>query len=168
MINIREVSIMYTIKAKPITVENFKAYGTFASMLNPTGPSLGDFYNDQVEFPVSGNLPIAFSPLVVRKGEMLVTQAEYHDTTCEGVLPLDDDVVLHVAPATKEPVPELTEAFIVPKGTMVKLNVGVWHLAAMPIHLDTAHVMITLPERIYKSDCVVVEYPPEQYVKIEL
>ena len=102
------------------------------------------------------------------KGEMLVTQAEYHDTTCEGVLPLDDDVVLHVAPATQNPVPELTEAFIVPKGTMVKLNVGVWHLAAMPIHLDTAHVMITLPERIYKTDCVVVDYKPEQYVKIEL
>ena len=159
---------MYTIKAKPITTENFKPYGTFASMLEPTGPSLGDFYNDQVEFPVSGNLPIAFSPLVVHKGEMLVTMAEYHDTTCEGVLPMDDDVVLHVAPATKEPVPELTEAFIVPKGTMVKLNVGVWHLAAMPIHLDTAHVMITLPERIYKTDCVVVEYQPEQYVKIKL
>ena len=113
---------MYTIKAKPITTENFKPYGTFASMLEPTGPSLGDFYNDQVEFPVSGNLPIAFSPLVVHKGEMLVTMAEYHDTTCEGVLPLDDDVVLHVAPATKEPMPELTEAFIVPKGTMVKLK----------------------------------------------
>ena len=94
---------MYTIKAKPITIENFKPYGTFASMLEPTGPSLGDFYNDQVEFPVSGNIPIAFSPLVVHKGEMLVTMAEYHDTTCEGVLPMDDDVVLHVAPATKEP-----------------------------------------------------------------
>ena len=159
---------MYTIKAKPITAENFRAYGSFASMLNPTGPSLGDINNDQVEIPESGNLPIAFSPHVVHKGEMLVTMAEYHDTTCEGVLPLDDDVVLHVAPATKDPVPELTEAFIVPKGTMVKLYVGVWHLAAMPINLESAHVMITLPERIYKSDCVVVEYKEDQYVKIEL
>ena len=41
---------MYTIKAKPITVENFKPYGTFASMLEPTGASLGDLYNDQVEY----------------------------------------------------------------------------------------------------------------------
>lgn len=159
---------MYNIKAKPINAEEFKPFGTFASILEPSGFSLGDFYNDQVEFPVSGNLPIAFSPLVVHKGEMLVTQAEYHDTTCEGVLCLDDDVVLHVAPATKEPVPELTQAFIVPKGTMVKLNVGVWHLAAMPMNLETAHVMIVLPERIYKSDCVVVDYAPEQYVKIEV
>jgi len=34
---------------------------------------------------------------------------------------------------------------------MVKLNVGAWHLAAMPIHLDTAYVMITLPERIVSA-----------------
>ena len=53
---------MRTIKVKPLTAENFKHYGSFASMVNPEGPSLGDFYNDQVEFPVSGNLPIAFSP----------------------------------------------------------------------------------------------------------
>ena len=32
--------------------------------------------------------------------------------------------------------------------------------------INTAHVMITLPERIYKTDCVVVEYQPEQYVKL--
>ena len=121
------------------------------------------------EILVSGNLPIAFSPLVSRKPEkMIITTVEYHNTTCEGVMPLDDDAILHVAPASKDPVPELTEAFYVPKGTFVKLNVGVWHLAAMPINLETAHVMITLPERIYKSDCVVVEYKEEDYVKIEL
>lgn len=159
---------MYTIKAKPITAENFRAYGSFANMLEPTGPHLGDFYNDQVEFPVSGCLPIAFSPLLCHKKELVVTQAEYHNTTCEGVMPLDDDVILHVAPASKDPVPELTEAFIVPKGTMVKMNVGVWHMGAIPMNLDTAHVMITLPERIYMNDCVVVDYKPEDYVKIEL
>ena len=38
---------MRTIKVKPLTAENFKHYGTFASMVNPEGPSLGDFYNDQ-------------------------------------------------------------------------------------------------------------------------
>ena len=45
---------MRKIKVKPLTAENFKHYGSFASMVNPEGPSLGDFYNDQVEFPVSG------------------------------------------------------------------------------------------------------------------
>ncbi len=160
---------MRTIKVKELTAENFKHYGSFASMVNPEGPSLGDFYNDQVEFPVSGNLPIAFSPLVSRKPEkMIITTVEYHNTTCEGVMPLDDDAILHVAPASKDPVPELTEAFYVPKGTFVKLNVGVWHLAALPVHNDVMHVMITLPERIYMNDCVVVDYKEEDYIEIEL
>lgn len=160
---------MRTIKVKPLTAENFKHYGSFASMVNPQGPSVGDFYRDQVEFPVSGNLPIGFSPFISRKPEkMIVTTAEYHDTTCEGVLPLDDDVILHVAPASKDPVPELTEAFYVPSGTFVKLNVGVWHLAAFPAHNDLVHILIALPERTYKTDCVVVDYKEEDYIEIEM
>lgn len=109
------------------------------------------------------------SPFITRKEEkMIVTAAEYHNTTCEGVLPLDDDAILHVAPASKDPVPELTEAFYIPKGTFVKLNVGVWHLAAFPVNNDVMHIMITLPERIYKTDCVVVDYKEEDYIEIEM
>ena len=79
---------------------------------------------------------------------------------------LDDDVIVHVAPAGKEAVPELTEAFLVPKGTMVLLNTGVWHLSAIPVNKETAHVLIVLPERTYLNDCVVVDYPEEKWVEI--
>ena len=99
---------------------------------------------------------------------MIVSKAEYHNTTQEGILCLDDDVVIHVAPAGKEPVPELTEAFVVPKGTLVRLHTGTWHLSAMPINKDVAHVLIVLPERIYFNDCIVVDYPEEDWVEIEL
>ncbi len=159
---------MKTIKAKPITVENFSYYGQFTDLQNPEGYSLGDFYHDRVKMSVAGNHAIAFSPLVVHKTDpMVVSQAEYHNTTQEGILCLDDDVIIHVAPPSKEPVPELTEAFIVPKGTMVCLNLGVWHLSAMPLNKDTAHVLIILPERIYLNDCIVVDYPEEKWVQIE-
>ena len=160
---------MKTIKAKPISKENFSCYGQFTDLLNPSGYSLGDFYADRVKMSVSGNHAVAFSPLTVhRQDPMIVTQAEYHNTTQEGILCLDDDVVLHVAPPSKEPVPEYTEAFIVPKGTLVCLNLGVWHLSAMPLHEETAHVLIVLPERIYYNDCIVVDYPEDKQVKIEL
>ncbi|MDF2613332.1 MAG: ureidoglycolate hydrolase [Clostridia bacterium] len=160
---------MRKIKAKPITRENFTPYGSFYSITEPTGHNLGAFYHDHVLFPVSGHMPIAFSALVSEKPEkMVVTAAEYHNTTAEGVLPIDDDVILHVAPPSNKPVPELTEAFIVPKGTMVKLNTGVWHLAALPIHQDKVHVLIVLPERIYFNDCTVVEYAPEDQIEIAL
>ena len=75
-------------------------------------------------------------------------------------------MIVHVAPAGKDPVPELTEAFLVPKGTMVLLNTGVWHLSAIPVNKETAHVLIVLPERTYFNDCVVVEYPEENWVEI--
>ena len=160
---------MKTIKAKPITAENFSYYGQFTDLLNPSGYSLDDFYHDRVRMGVSGNFAVAFSPLTVHKQDpMIVSQAEYHNTTQEGILCLDDDFVLHVAPPSKNPVPDKTEAFIVPKGTLVCINLGVWHLSAMPLHLDTAHVLIILPERTYLNDCIVIDYPEEDHVKIEL
>ncbi len=160
---------MHKIKAKKITTENFSKFGSFTDILNPSGNHLGDFYNDQVNFPVSGNMPITFSPLICRKPEkMIVSTVEYHNYTGEGILPLDDDMILHVAPPTKEPVPELTEAFIVPKGTMIKINAGVWHYSAMPVHEAVFHVLIVLPERTYVNDCEVIEYKVEDQIEIEL
>ena len=82
---------------------------------------------------------------------------------------LDDDAVIHVAPPSKRViVPEKTEAFIVPKGTLVRLNTGVWHLAALPVHAQLLHVMIILPERVYANDCTVCDYPEDRQVLIEI
>lgn len=160
---------MRTIKAQPITLENFKAYGDFTDLLNPEGFALGNFYRDRVTMHFSGEMQAAFSPLVICKPEkMIVTQAEYHNTTQEGILCLDDDMIIHVAPAGNDPVPELTEAFIVPKGTFVCLRTGAWHLAPMPVNKDVAHVLIVLPERIYHNDCIVVDYPEEDQFEIVL
>ena len=164
---------MRKILAKPITVENFKAYGSFASFLEPSGncfPGDAAFYPDQVELVVQGGKPVTFSPLTVKKPEkMIVSKAEYHDYTGEGVFVIDDDAVIHVAPpSNRQIVPEKTEAFIVPKGTLVKLNTGVWHLAAMPVQNDMLHVMIILPERVYANDCIVCEYPEDQQIEIVL
>lgn len=160
---------MKTIKAKPVTVENFHIYGDFVNLLNPTGPHLGDFYRDPVHMHVSGNMALTFSPLIVHKPEKpVISQAEYHNTTQEACLCLDDDTIIHVAPASKEPVPEQTEAFLVPKGTLVRIHTGVWHFSLIPVHKETAHVLIVLPERIYNNDCVVVDYTEDQQMEIVL
>jgi hypothetical protein len=103
---------MRRIKAVPITAENFRPYGSFASMLDPEGncfPGDATFYPDQVALDAHG--PVCFSPLTVKKPEkMIVTQAEYHDHTAEGVFVIDDDAVIHVAPPSKRViVPEKTD-----------------------------------------------------------
>ena len=100
---------MRKIKAKELTVEGFAPYGEFYNLVEPTGKNLGSFYHDHVLYHTSGRMPVAFSSLVVDKPEKyIVDSAEYHNYTGEVLLPLDDDVVIHVAAPSKEPVPELT------------------------------------------------------------
>lgn len=160
---------MRKIKAGKITKENFSKFGEVYSYLEPTGNNFGTFYPDPIKYPVSGNVPVAFSAMVNRKPERYVVSAvEYHNYTCEIIIPLDDDIIVHVAPCSKNIVPEKTEAFIVPKGTAVKLNTGVWHKGPMPVNNDEVHILIVLPERTYMNDINVVEYEEEDQMEIIL
>lgn len=163
----RRMRNMREVKVKALTEEDFRPYGSYTSIADPTGFALGSFYADRVSFPVAGDVPVGISVLLSDKPEkMIVSQAEYHNKSCEGILCLNDDVVIHVAPPSKEPVPEQTEAFLVPKGTFVKMNIGVWHLAALPVHEKTAQVLIVLPERTYFTDCYVADYPEDDQIEL--
>ena len=158
---------MRKITIEPLARKTFFDYGNYYNMVEPTGASVGNFYHDKLVFPDKSSWPLTCSCLVVKKpAQYMVREAEYHDTTGECLLPLDDDVVLAVAPASKELAPERIRAFKIPKGTMVELHCGVWHQAPMPLKQDSAHVLILLPQRIYKRDCTVVEYGPEQQAQL--
>ena len=110
---------------------------------------------------------IAFSPIAVRKDERIIKAAEYHTTTWEGIVALDDDMIIHVAPASGGvPVPELAKAFIVPKGCMVKINAAIWHLCPLPLNNEELHAMIILPECTYANDCTVVAFEEKDWFKI--
>lgn len=160
---------MRKIKAQKLSVDAFNRFGSFTDLLHPEGHDLGGFYPDRVLFPVKFNAPVGFSPLVVHKRDaMVVDSVEYHDHTGEIILPLDTDIVIHVAPASNKLIPEKTEAFIVPKGTLVRLNAGVYHLCPFSIEKETGHVLIALPERTYKTDCVVSAYQENEQLEITL
>ncbi len=124
------------------------------------------FYPDRIA--VSSEKRIGFSTLKVSKPEKyIVEELEYHKTTWEMFMPLNDDAVLHVAPKSGgDVVTELTEAFIVPKGTMVKLDAAVWHLAAMPVNVEELQSLIVLPEGTYMNDCTKVALNDEQKFEI--
>jgi len=159
---------MRTISVNTLTKEVFSDFGSFYNMLKPDGHTLGNFFHDHVLMPVSGNMPVGFSSMVITKPEnaMLVTKAEYHNTTSEVLLPLDDDIIIYVAPPSNKPVPEKTEAFLVPCGTIVRMNTGVWHFTPFPVHRKEGHVMVVLPERIYTTDCTIIDYDPSEYIEI--
>ena len=163
---------MHTIKAVPISHEGFAPFGQFYKIEAPEGYALcGElhrFFPDRLV--ADSQHRVGYSPILVKKPEkMIITQQEYHTTTWEMIMPLNDDMILHVAPASAgTPVPELAQAFIVPKGTLVKMNAAIWHLAPLPASKEELSAMIILPECTYANDCTVVDLKPEQYFEIVL
>lgn len=163
---------MRTIKAEQLTHETFSSFGTFYSMTNPDSYALqGEihrFFPDRIS--ESYTTRVGFSPILVKKPEqMKITQAEYHTTTPELILPLNDDMIIHVAPASAgTPLPDMTKAFIVPKGTLVKINTAIWHLAPLPVHAEELQAMIILPECTYVNDCTVVDLKEDEQFEIVL
>lgn len=163
---------MKTVKATLITHEAFAPFGQFYNMSSPDGYALcGEihkFYPDRIN--ADSDHRIGYSPIVVKKPErMIITQQEYHNTTWEMLLPLDDDMIIHVAPASAGAVvTDHVKAFIVPKHTLVKINTAIWHLAPLPASRDTLTAMIILPECTYATDCTVVDIPADEQFEIVL
>lgn len=161
---------MRTVAVEPLTLEAFAPFGQFYTMEAPQGYALcGElhrFFPDRLT--ADSNHRIGFSPILVKKPErMVITQQEYHTTTWEIILPMNDDMILHCAPASGgAPVTELAKAFLVPKHTLVKLNAAVWHLAPLPVNVDELAAVIVLPECTYANDCTVVDLTPEQQFEI--
>ena len=162
---------MKKIKVEQLSKQAFAPFGTYYDMANPDGYALrGElhaFYPDRLTAYHDGQ--VAFSPITVKKPDVMkVTQVEYHTTTCEIIMPLSDDMILHVAPPSAgKPLPELTKAFIVPKNTLIKMNACVWHLAPLPPNADSLTAMIILPECTYMNDCIVVDLKEDEQFIIE-
>ena len=163
---------MKTIKAVPINIEAFAPFGQFYRIDAPEGYALcGELHRFFPDRLVADSLHrVGYSPILVKKPEkMVITQQENHTTTWEMIMPLDDDMILHLSPACAgTPATEYAQAFIVPKYTLVKLNAAVWHLAPLPAKKDQQNALIILPECTYANDCNVVDLAPEQQFEIVL
>ena len=161
---------MKQVKVQPLTRDAFAPFGEFYSMAEPDGYALvgaiHQFFPDRMTTACTGRL--AFSPLVVKRPErMIITQQEYHTTAEELILPLDDDMILHVAPASGgKTVTDHAKAFLVPKNTLVKLKAAIWHLAPLPAAREQLTALIILPECTYANDCPVVDLSPNEQFEI--
>jgi len=164
---------MRSIKIEELTAESFLPFGFFAKLVDPTGEVIGappiEFFRDAVQQDLGGAGIVSFSTCRVERRARVIDVCEYHTNCGEGILPLDNDVLIHVAPATPGSTPPLDKmrVFRVPKGTMVTLRLGVWHHAAFTADDRPANVLIVLPERTYANDCVVVNLDEKEQIKIE-
>jgi len=165
---------MKAVKAEKLAVDKFLPFGFYSNLINPNVEKIGaipiEFFRDMVQQDLGGASIASFSTCRVEKRDFIIDVTEYHTKTAEGILPLDNDVFIHVGPATvpNTGVPlEKTRVFKVPKGTMVVIRPGVWHHAPFTVDNTPANVLIVLPERTYANDCTVVELKGTNQLKIK-
>lgn len=166
---------MRTVKSRELTVEDFIPYGTYANLINPTSEKLGsppiEFFRDMVQQNLGTSGSVSFSTCKVEKREMIIDTIEYHSYTSEGIMPIDNDILIHVAVATPNDRTQPSDKIVVfriPKGTMVVLRPGVWHHAPFTVNDHPANVLIVLPERTYANDCELFDLSGEDRICIEL
>jgi len=163
---------MHKLHVKELSVEGFARYGHYARMIDPEAEKIGtapvEFFRDMVPLNLGASTTASFSVCRVSRRRELIDVCEFHNDTEEGILPLDAEVLVHVAPATPGPeVPvDRIEVFRVPRGTFVALKRGVWHHAPFAHGAEVANVLIVLPERAYAVDCAVREIAPDRRPEI--
>lgn len=150
---------MIPIRVKKLTEDNFQRYGVFQNLLDQEQMAKksirsSDFFVDLVPLDFGGmTLPTISVCHVIKQEKMLVDFLEVHQHTCEGLLPLDSDVVIFVGiPKLPELSAENLEAFYVPKGTFVKLNPLIVHGKQYVIGEEEAHIVCMLPGRTFQND----------------
>ena len=96
---------MKTIHVQPLSAEKFAKYGEFQNLLDDASLAAKSvfpfgFFADVVKLDLgTGTLPTV-SVCQARKAEKnIIASLEAHKATCEGLLPLDDDVVIFVGTA---------------------------------------------------------------------
>ena len=163
---------MRTIKLKQLSPEFCQKYGGYVNLLeNLTTSQDGPvaFHPDKVVQTISSHM-VGMSLLEVRPRPLVVDETEYHNYTSESMLPIDCDMITHVAPAAPggQPKPDDFEAYLIPKGTLLTIRPGVWHHATYTLPGESGHCLIVLPERTYTNDCVCMTLPQDDQIKIEL
>lgn len=159
---------------RTLSAEAFLPYGRFANLVNPDAERIGtppiEFFRDMVQQELGAAGSASFSTCRVEKRDPVIDVSEYHSHVAEGILPLDNDILIHVAPATAcdgvVPVERIV-VFRVPLGTLVVLRPGVWHHAPFTANDRPANVLIVLPERTYANDCHVHQLGEDDRVRIE-
>lgn len=166
---------MRSITVQPLSLEAFSPIGSYVDLVHPRGEHLGspplEFFRDSILQTLGEATNVAYSTCRVQPRAMVIDVLEYHTCTGEAILPLDNDVIVQVAPAThpSQPPPlDRLSAFRVPQGTMLCIRPGVWHHGPFALGQRPANILIALPERTYANDCVVVQLPPNDRVQISL
>jgi ureidoglycolate hydrolase len=151
-----------------------KVFSEFGSILNPddcgkplgSGPGIA-YYADKLPLTFSCSSLITLNFLKLEKRPFEVDSTEAHDCTEELIGGFNEDIVLHVGPADKDPDFSKFRAFILPKNYWCRYKKGVWHGGPFAIKDGiTSLGWVLLPPFTYANDARNVFISPA--LKIEL
>lgn len=111
--------------------------------------TLPSFLSANPDFNVEFTISVCH---VKKQSENIISFLEAHQYACEGLLPLDGDVIIFVGIMDSDFRTESIEAFYVPKGTFVKLNPLIVHGTQYPVDKEDVHIVCMLPGRTFKND----------------
>ena len=160
-------------KISELSIQNFQPFGYYKYMFNRNEEKIGEppieYFRDMIQQDLGNSTTVSYSICKIQNRERKIDVLEYHSRTAEFILPLDNDMILFVGPATpsSDPPLEKMKAFIISKGTLVVLKAGVWHHAPFTINDKDLNILVALPERTYANDVVVVELKKEEFIYIE-
>ena len=164
---------MLKIPVQELSLEKFRKYGDYASLTDDSfraeGPGRSnEFYPDRISLFLSPTTLPSASTCRVSKDDPIISMVEYHQYTCEGLLPIDADCVIFVGPSGRNVDPKTIEAFHIPKGTFVKLNPGVLHGRQFVYDTDVAHILCLLPQRTYGNDMHATFLEGDDRIEIQI
>jgi ureidoglycolate hydrolase len=154
-----EGKAMKRIKAQQLTESAFKKYGTYTDIIHPSGikfdvsPEI-EFFRDMDFLDLGTSSTAAYSVGRIHRRPLIIDAIECINHSSKSFMPVDGDAILFFAHATQKNVLPLdqVEAFIVPKGTMVSIRAGVWHMAPYACNCDVLNILIIATERFYAND----------------
>jgi len=152
---------MHQIKAKPLSDDCFRKYGVYQNLLDDESMGKNSvipagFFPDLITLNfATSTLPSVCCCSIAKNEKNIVSFLEAHQYTCEGLLPLDADIVIFAGTIPRSGLSvETLEAFIVPRGTFVKLNPLIVHGTQYCVDAESAHILCLLPERTFRNDTI--------------
>ena len=165
---------MRKIIPRELTYESFRKYGQFQDLLNNNSLAEasilgnGGFFPDVVTLNFgTTTIPTASVCYVQREERCIINFIEAHKYTCEGLLPIDADMIIYVGVLKRgELSSESLEAFFIPKGTFIKFEPLIIHGRQFVTAAEDAHALCLLPERTFANDMMAKVLSDEEQVEI--
>jgi ureidoglycolate lyase len=166
---------MQTIKVQRLSYEAFRQYGSYQNLLDNEALAAASvnkrgFFADLIPLNFGDTTLPSVSVCHVKKEEKnIIGFIEAHRYTCEGLLPLDANVIIYVGKVIRGVLsPETIEAFWVPQGTFVKLEPLILHGRQFVTEAEEAHILCMLPQRTYANDMMAKALEEPEKIEILL